>query len=321
MRLFQRRGVSGALLKSVAALLGAAWSAFRRRWATGAVRAFFKLILGPVLVVPLSGCVAHQARINTLEMIGDIARVRNTQVLRNLSAAISDRDGVPAVVVLGAGQATASVSAGVDPDAIAHGAWTAQWQISTVTNSEDLRRLRNLYALITATDAQYDIGLAYFRATPGDPERRLRRRRSHDEVGDRSRPVGGRPSERGACRGAVVLGRSERGVPAGFGPGRVATWRLALNVIEVGDSPAAGSTRSSRANLRRPAPDCRFGDGSIGAGLARPGARIRRTPRRNRWERWATGNWGPPPKAASTTSRSWSRPSRRAAAAASPSPS
>ncbi len=76
------------------------------------MRAFFKLVLGPVLVVPLGGCVAQQARINTLEMIGDIARVRNTQVLRNLSAAISDRDAVPAVVVLGAGQATASVAGG-----------------------------------------------------------------------------------------------------------------------------------------------------------------------------------------------------------------
>src|SRR5215469_3042170 len=113
--------------------------------------AVFELVFAVILAAALGGCVAQQARVNTLDMIGDIARVRNAQVLRNLSAAISDPDGVPAVVVLGAGQATASVAAGADPDAIAHGTWTAQWQISTVTNSEDLRRLRNLYALITAT--------------------------------------------------------------------------------------------------------------------------------------------------------------------------
>ncbi len=201
------------------------------------MRAFFKLILGPVLVVPLSGCVAHQARINTLEMIGDIARVRNTQVLRNLSAAISDRDGVPAVVVLGAGQATASVSAGVDPDAIAHGAWTAQWQISTVTNSEDLRRLRNLYALITATDAQYDIGLAYFRRHPQESPNAgcggadLTTRSANAQAAS----AAGRPNEEPAVE-LLYSGDQNVECPPGYGPGRVATWRLALNVIEVGDS-------------------------------------------------------------------------------------
>jgi hypothetical protein len=201
------------------------------------VRAAFKLVLGPVLVVPLGGCVAHQARINTLEMIGDIARVRNTQVLRNLSAAISDRDAVPAVVVLGAGQATASVAAGVDPDAIAHGTWTAQWQISTVTNSEDLRRLRNLYALITSTDAQYDVALAYFRRHPqqspnaGCGGHDLTTRSANAPAP----PAAGRPNEEPAAN-LLYSGDQNVECPPGFGPGRVATWRLALNVIEVGDS-------------------------------------------------------------------------------------
>jgi hypothetical protein len=201
------------------------------------VRAFFKLVLGPVLVAPLGGCVAHQARLNTLEMIADIARVRNTQVLRNLSAAISDRDAVPAVVVLGAGQATASVAGGANPDLLAQDTWTSQWQISTVTNSEDLRRLRNLYALITATDAQYDIDLAYFRRHPqespnagcggADPTTR--------PANAPAPSAAGRPNEEPAAE-LLYSGDQNVECPPGYGPGRVATWRLALNVIEVGDS-------------------------------------------------------------------------------------
>ena len=193
--------------------------------------------LGPVLVVPLAGCVAHQARLNTLEMIADIARVRNTQVLRNLSAAISDRDAVPAVVVLGAGQATASVAGGANPDVIAEGTWTSQWQISTVTNSEDLRRLRNLYALITATDAQYDIDLAYFRRHPqespnagcGGPNLATR------SANAPAPSAAVRPNEEPAAE-LLYSGDQNVECPPGYGPGRVATWRLALNVIEIGDS-------------------------------------------------------------------------------------
>jgi hypothetical protein len=204
---------------------------------TCAVRAFFKLGLGLVLAVLLGGCVARQARINTLQMIGDIARVRNTQVLRNLSAAISDRDAVPAVVVLGAGQATASVAAGANPDILAEDTWTSQWQISTVTNSEDLRRLRNLYALITATDAQYDIYLAYFRRHPqelpnagcGGQDLTIR------SANAPAPPAAGRPNEAPAAN-LLYSGDQNQECPPGYGPGRVAAWRLALNVIEVGDS-------------------------------------------------------------------------------------
>jgi hypothetical protein len=196
-----------------------------------------RLVLGLALAAVLGGCVAHQARINTLEMIGDIARVRQTQVLRNLSAAISDPDGVPAVVVLGAGQATASVAAGADPDVIAQGTWTAQWQIATVTNSEDLRRLRNLYALITATDAQYDTTVAYFRRHPqqipnaacGGHEATAR------SSGAPASPATGRPNEEPAAN-LLYSGDQNLECPPGFGPGRVATWRLALNVLEIGDS-------------------------------------------------------------------------------------
>ena len=194
-------------------------------------------ILGLALAALLGGCVAHQARINTLDMIGDIARVRETQVLRNLSAAISDRDAVPAVVVLGAGQATASATAGVDADAVAHGAWTSQWQISTVTNSEDLRRLRNLYALITATDAQYDIALAYFRRHPQEAPN-ASCGGSDLAVSSASAPTApatGRPNEEPAAN-LLYSGEQSLECPPGYGPGRVATWRLALNVIEVGDS-------------------------------------------------------------------------------------
>jgi hypothetical protein len=192
-----------------------------------------KLVFGVVLAALLGGCVAHQARINTLNMIGDIARVRNTQVLRNLSAAISDRDAVPAVVVLGAGQATASVAGGADP--VAQDTWTSQWQISTVTNSEDLRRLRNLYSLITATDAQYDIALAYFRRHPQEaPSAGCG---GHD-LATRSTNApapASRPNEEPAAN-LLYSGDQNLECPPGYGPGRVAAWRLALNVIEVGDS-------------------------------------------------------------------------------------
>jgi hypothetical protein len=204
---------------------------------TGRAAMAARLVLSAALAALLCGCVAHQARINTLDMIGDIARVRQTQVLRNLSAAISDRDAVPAVVVLGAGQATASATAGVAGDAIANGAWTSQWQISTVTNSEDLRRLRNLYALITATDAQYDIALAYFRRHPqeapnascGGSDLAVRSAKAL------AAPVAGRPNEEPA-ENLLYSGDQSLECPPGYGPGRVATWRLALNVIEIGDS-------------------------------------------------------------------------------------
>jgi hypothetical protein len=212
---------------------------------TGAVQALAaiidvaaaQLVFGLVLAALLGGCVAHQARINTLEMIGDIARVRQTQVLRNLSAAISDPDGVPAVVVLGAGQATASVAGGANPDALAEDTWTSQWQIATVTNSEDLRRLRNLYALITATDAQYDIVVAYFRRHPQEiPNARCG---GHDGTtrssGAPASPAPGRANEEPAAN-LLYSGDQNLECPPGFGPGRVATWRLALNVLEVGDS-------------------------------------------------------------------------------------
>ena len=235
-----------------------------------------RLVFGLVLAALLAGCVAHQARINTLEMISDIARLRETQVLRNLSAAISDRDAVPAVVVLGAGQATASVAAGADPDAIAHGTWTSQWQISTVTNSEDLRRLRNLYALITATDAQYDIDLAYFRRHPQEvPNARCGSQDlTSSSANAPASPATGRPNEEPAAD-LLYSGDQTLECPPGYGPGRVATWRLALNVIEVGDS--LGCRLYQEQPRKSPA---------TGAGL----------PFR-RWLYWRRpgGTWGPDP--------------------------
>ena len=240
------------------------------------MRVCSNLVFGLLLALPLGGCVAHQARLNTLQMIGDIARVRETQVLRNLSAAISDRDAVPAVVVLGAGQATASATAGANPDVLAQDTWTSQWQISTVTNSEDLRRLRNLYALITATDAQYDIALGYFRRHPQEAPTAgcggldLTAKSAH-ALAPRA---AGRPNEEPAAN-LLYSGNQAQECPPGFGPGRVATWRLALNVIEVGDSLGC---RLYQEQARRPA--------ATGAGL----------PFR-RWLYWRRpgATWGPDP--------------------------
>jgi hypothetical protein len=249
--------------------------AFRAAKSLRSVRgAVFRLAFGVVLAAVLGGCVAQQARVNTLDMIGDIARVRNSQVLRNLSAAISDRDAVPAVVVLGAGQATASVAGGSDP--VAQDTWTSQWQISTVTNSEDLRRLRNLYALITATDAQYDRDLAYFRRHPQEvPSAGCG---GHD-LATRSAsapapPAAGRPNEEPAAN-LLYSGDQNLECPPGYGPGRVAAWRLALNVIETGDSIGC---RLYQEQPRKPP--------ATGAGL----------PFR-RWLYWRRpgGTWGPDP--------------------------
>jgi hypothetical protein len=53
---------------------------------------------------------------------------------------------------------------GIELDIAPSDTWTAQWQFTSITDQDDLRRLRNVYALIVSTDAQYDALEAYFRS-------------------------------------------------------------------------------------------------------------------------------------------------------------
>jgi len=132
------------------------------------------------LATALSACAGVQDSENVLQMADTISRMREQQVLRNVSAAISDHDMVPSQIVLGTGQA--NVQMGINSlfklphfdfskpsrqwDIGATDLWIAQWQMEPVTNADDLRRLRNLYALIASSNAEYDRLWAYIRAHP-----------------------------------------------------------------------------------------------------------------------------------------------------------
>jgi hypothetical protein len=61
----------------------------------------------------LAGCAASQVRMNALQMVGDVARMREIQAYRNISAAISDHDFVPAQIFVGNGQATVATATSV----------------------------------------------------------------------------------------------------------------------------------------------------------------------------------------------------------------
>lgn len=119
----------------------------------------------------LAGCASTQNENNTIDMAGGVSRVREAQVLRNIAVAISDHNIVPSQVLLGQGQSTIDFGAtptlklpGID---FAHAAkeldiastdtWHAQWDFTSVTDADDLRRLRSLYSLIASTDDQYSL--------------------------------------------------------------------------------------------------------------------------------------------------------------------
>src|SRR6185312_15393449 len=128
-----------------------------------------------------AGCTATQVRMNATQMIDNVAELREEQVLRNISAAVNDHDFVPSEIFLGQGTATvqSNVSAGLklprfdfsaptrELDPTANTQWTSTWFLAPVTSADDLRRLRNLYALVTSTNDQYDGLQAYFDEHPG----------------------------------------------------------------------------------------------------------------------------------------------------------
>ena len=197
------------------------------------------------------GCAAMQVRHNTLQMVDDVSRIREQQVLRNIAAAINDHDMVPSEILLGAGQATVttSVSAGLklpelnfsrntkELDPSASDNWTAQWQVAPVTNADDLRRLRDLYVLIASTDDQYDMLEAYFHR---HPEQKA-------PVECYGLPPGSSlgPGDDGAAARflrsdvpaePVATVAAGHACPPGYGPGQIPKWRKAVDILINGDS-------------------------------------------------------------------------------------
>jgi hypothetical protein len=125
-----------------------------------------------LMLVALCGCVSTQSQFNADGMAGDISGLWRQQVLNNIARAKDDPDFVPSAFVLGQGQS--SVTAGLTPtgkgtsinapkplvelDIAPNDSWTAQWQFTAVTNRDDLRNLRDAYALIVAdADAYHHI--------------------------------------------------------------------------------------------------------------------------------------------------------------------
>jgi hypothetical protein len=133
-------------------------------------------MIATALAIALSGCAGIQVRQNAVGMVDNINQLRRQQVLRNLSEAITDHDFVPSDIILGTGTATASVGAtpsfkspgrflmapARELDISATDTWSSAWQMTPVTDSMDLRNLRNLYALVTSTDRQYYDLMSYF---------------------------------------------------------------------------------------------------------------------------------------------------------------
>ncbi len=143
-------------------------------------RIFFIFCVGTMVLI-VGGCAAYQASQNTIEMAATISRIREIQVLRNISSAINNRSTVPAHIVLGTGQANVTAGLGVgngvkatnlnragtafELDISPSDTWTTQWQFTSITDQDDLRRLRNVYALVVATDPQFDELVEYFKET------------------------------------------------------------------------------------------------------------------------------------------------------------
>jgi hypothetical protein len=133
-------------------------------------------MIATALAIALSGCAGVQVRQDAVGMVDNINQLRREQVLRNLSEAITDHNFVPSDIILGTGTATASVGAtpsfkspgrflmapARELDVSATDTWSSAWQMTPVTDSMDLRNLRNLYVLVTSTDKQYNDLMSYF---------------------------------------------------------------------------------------------------------------------------------------------------------------
>lgn len=205
-------------------------------------------------VMLLDGCATGQAQRNTTLMAATISTMRQDQALNNIAAAIDDRSFVPSAIVLGTGQATiasapsSAVTATINnPSTLELGLGatytvTAQWQFTSITDPDDLRRLRNIFALIVSTDAQFDELEAYFHtgensaaapaapaegAAPSDRDELVFR----NLLGDLAPP---RP-EPGASARKTEGARTSQ-APSPEAAGQVVSWRQARRFLEEGDS-------------------------------------------------------------------------------------
>jgi hypothetical protein len=129
----------------------------------------FAVLFGATAISIVSGCTALQTQENTLEQIATIEDVRYSQLLTNVSAAISQRDSVPSQGVPSSGTATTSATGVLaftltQPFAFAKNTktftptamlnWQNNWGITPISDPQDLQNLRALYGLIYRTDAQ-----------------------------------------------------------------------------------------------------------------------------------------------------------------------
>lgn len=194
-------------------------------------------------IMVLDGCATGQAQRNTTLMAATISRMRQDQALNNIAAAIDDRSFVPSAIVLGTGQATvASAPTSTltptigNPSSLELGLGatytvTAQWQFTSITDPDDLRRLRNIFALIVSTDAQFDELETYF----------------HSAAASAARSGGGVPADRNELVYRNLLGsfaptgpkpgaESARQAPSPEAAGQVVSWRDARRFLEQGDS-------------------------------------------------------------------------------------
>jgi hypothetical protein len=190
----------------------------------------------------VTGCATTQAQRNTTLMAATISRMRQDQALNNIAAAIDDRSAVPSAIVLGTGQASITttpspaVKAILDhPGSLELGVAgnytvTAQWQFTSITDPDDLRRLRNIFALIVSTDAQFDELEEYFHGAPGAAPS------ARGEAVYRN--LLGEPALSPGAKSAAPQpdGAQAPHAPSPEAAGQVISWRQARRFIDEGDS-------------------------------------------------------------------------------------
>jgi hypothetical protein len=130
--------------------------------------AFATLFRGTIMAM-VSACTAFQTQENTLDQISTINDIRYSQVLTNISAAISQGDSVPSQGVPSNGTATTSATGMLaltltQPFAFARNTktfspsvmlnWQNNWSITPISDPQDLQNLRALYGLLYLTDAE-----------------------------------------------------------------------------------------------------------------------------------------------------------------------
>jgi hypothetical protein len=132
------------------------------------LRKILRICLFYHFVLLESACTAFQTQKNTLDQISTIDELRRSQLLTNISLAISNQDAVPSQGVPSNGTATTSAT-GMLGLTLAHAFafardtktlsptatlnWQNNWSITPISDPQDLQNLRALYGLIYLKDA------------------------------------------------------------------------------------------------------------------------------------------------------------------------